>query len=100
MTELILLLLVLVVANLPWFSNRLFYLIPLRRRYKGIGWCLLELLILYFVMGVVAFYTEQSTMGQVARQGWQFYAITASLFLVFAFPGFVYRYFWQRTRAG
>ena len=31
------------------------------------------------------------------RTNWEFYAVTGSLFLVFAFPGFVYRYFWQRS---
>jgi NADH:ubiquinone oxidoreductase subunit 2 (subunit N) len=29
-------------------------------------------------------------------QGWEFYATTASLFLTFAFPGFVYRYLARR----
>ena len=84
MTNLILLLLALLV-------------IPLKHRPKSIAWCLLELVVLYFVISAVAFYTEQATMGQVAGQNWEFYAVTASLFLVFAFPGFVYRYFWQRS---
>ncbi|PKO24983.1 MAG: DUF2818 domain-containing protein [Betaproteobacteria bacterium HGW-Betaproteobacteria-8] len=96
MTNFVLLLLAFLVANLPWFSNRLFFLVPLKRRPKSIGWCLLELVVLYFVMGAVAFYTERTTLGQVANQNWEFYAVTASLFIVFAFPGFVYRYFWQR----
>lgn len=96
MADLILLPLALLAANLPWLSERLFYVIPLKQGRKSIGWCLLEVVVLYFVMGAVAFYTEQATVGQVAQQSWQFYAITGSLFLVFAFPGFVYRYFWQR----
>jgi hypothetical protein len=29
-------------------------------------------------------------------QNWEFYAVTACLFLVFAFPGFTYRYLWRR----
>lgn len=97
MTKFSLLLLIFVVANLPWFSNRLFYVIPLKTQPKTLAWCLFELVVLYFVMGAVAFYTERSTMGQVAQQNWEFYAITASLFVVLAFPGFVYKYFWQRS---
>lgn len=97
MTNLVLLLLIFLVANLPWFSNRLFYVIPLKRYPKALAWCLFELVVLYFVMGAVAFYTERATMGQVAEQNWEFHAVTASLFVVLAFPGFVYKYFWQRS---
>lgn len=97
MTNVILLLIAFLVANLPWFSNRLFYVIPLKHQPKAFGWCVLELVVLYFVMGAIAFYTERSTMGQVADQNWEFYAVTGSLFIVFAFPGFVYKYFWQRS---
>ena len=34
--------------------------------------------------------------GQNAPQGWEFYAITGTLFLTLAFPGFVYRYLLRR----
>lgn len=97
MTNTILLLIAFLVANLPWFSNRLFFTIPLKHQPKAFGWCLLELIVLYFIIGAVALYTEYATMGQMAKQNWEFYAITASLFVVFSFPGFVYRYFWQRN---
>ena len=30
--------------------------------------------------------------GQIVAQGWEFYAVTAALFVTLAFPGFVYRY--------
>jgi len=91
----ILLLLALLAANLPWFSERLLYVIPLAKETKAIGWCLLELIVLYFVMGAIGIYAERATMGQVAAQNWEFYAMTACLFIVFAFPGFVYRQFWK-----
>lgn len=96
MIYLILLLLALLAANLPWFSERLFYLIPLKNIPKSFGWCLLELVMLYFAMGAIAFYAEKATMGQTTVQHWEFYAITACLFLVFAFPGFAYRYLWRK----
>ena len=95
MTHLVLVLLALLAANLPWFSERLFYVVPLPRG-KHLGWCLLELVVLYFVVGAIAFYAERASVGQSAPQHWQFYAVTASLFLVFAFPGFVYKYFWKK----
>jgi len=90
----ILLMLAFVAANLPWFSEKLFYVVPLLR--KHFGWHLLEVVVLYFVIGGVSMMVEHKTMGQVAAQHWEFYAVTACLFLVFAFPGFVWRYFWRR----
>ena len=96
MTYLILLLLALVLANSPWFSPRLFFIIPVKQQLKHAGWCLLELVVLYFVMGLIARYAESVTMGQVAPQKWEFYATTACVFLVFSFPGFIYRFLWQR----
>jgi hypothetical protein len=30
--------------------------------------------------------------GEIYHQDWVFYAVTISLFLVFALPGFIYRY--------
>ena len=94
-TNTVLLFLALVAANLPWFSNRLFYIIPVKYQPKSVAWCLLELVVLYFIVGAVAFYTEHATYGQTAPQKWEFYTVTACLFLVFAFPGFVYRQFWK-----
>ena len=95
MTNFILLLLALVLANSPWFSERLFFLIPLKKQPKNVAWCLLELATLYFILGFIIRYAEHARMGQVAPQKWEFYAITACLFLVLAFPGFIYRFFWK-----
>jgi hypothetical protein len=90
-----LLLLALLAANLPWFSERLFFLVPLKAG-KHIGWNVLELVVLYFLLGAVAHLAESKTLGQGAAQHWEFYAVTACLFLVFAAPGFVYRYLWRK----
>lgn len=91
----ILLLLALLAANLPWFSERLFYVISLKNG-KHAGWRLLELVVLYFALGGIARLAEGKTQGQVAIQHWEFYAVTACLFLVFTVPGFVYRYLWRK----
>ncbi|BBB67332.1 hypothetical protein UNDYM_3079 [Undibacterium sp. YM2] len=58
---------------------------------KSLWLRLLELIILYFCVGGIAFVLE-SAAGNRFPQGWEFYAINACLFLVLAFPGFVYRY--------
>jgi uncharacterized protein YjeT (DUF2065 family) len=56
---------------------------------------LIELLVFYFAVGGLALVLE-GRVGQVAPQGWEFYAVTAALFLTLAFPGFVYRYLLRR----
>jgi hypothetical protein len=83
-------------ANFPWFSNRLFFLLPVKNQPKNVALCLFELMTLYFVFGFIVRYAEQSKMGQVTHQKWEFYAITACFFLVLAFPGFIYRFFWKK----
>lgn len=96
MTNLILLLLALVFANAPWFSERLFFLFPIKHQPKSVAWSLFELVTLYFILGLIIRYAEYSKMGQVSPQKWEFYAITVCLFLVLAFPGFIYRFFWRK----
>ncbi|GBU15663.1 hypothetical protein AwPolaro_10410 [Polaromonas sp.] len=81
-------------ANLPFISNRLLVFYPLKTG-KNLPVRLCELLLCYFVVGGVGFYLEHRN-GQIAPQGWEFYAITGTLFLTFAFPGFTYRYLFKR----
>lgn len=84
-------LLALFCANLTFFNERLFAVIPTRWAVKP-TWCrLLEFLALYLFVGVVARLME-SLIGSVFVQGWEFYAVTGCLFMVFAYPGFVLRY--------
>ncbi len=90
----VLLLLAVLAANLPFANQRLLLVGPLRPA-KSLAWRLLELVLLYFVVGGVGLMLEQHA-GQIAPQGWEFYAITATMFLTLAFPGFVYRYLRQR----
>jgi hypothetical protein len=49
------------------------------------------LVVLYLIAGALGLLLEQRA-GQIAPQTWEFYAITVTLFLTIAFPGFVYRY--------
>ena len=79
-----------VAANLPFLSQRLMLVVPLRT-HKSLGLRLLELLAYYLLVGALGLLLERN-MGRIAPQGWEFYAITASLFMTLAFPGFVWRY--------
>ncbi|MBI3532564.1 MAG: hypothetical protein CK604_05560 [Curvibacter sp. PD_MW3] len=81
-------------ANLPFINQRLLAVVPLQAP-KGLPVRLLELVFCYLLVGGMALLLEQRA-GQIAPQGWEFYAITATLFLTLAFPGFVYRYLYKR----
>lgn len=84
----------LLAANLPFFADRLLFVVPLPRG-KHPGWHLLELVVLYFAVGGLGILLEQQ-MAPRHPQNWEFYAVTACLFLVLAFPGFTYRYLWRQ----
>jgi len=60
---------------------------------------LLELCTLYALVGSLGFALE-ANLGSRFAQGWAFYAVSASLFLVMAYPGFVARYLFKRRDAG
>lgn len=81
-------------ANLPFISQRLLAVFPLNKP-KTPRLRLLELLIFYAIAGGIGLALEQRA-GQIAPQRWEFYAITATLFVTFAFPGFIYRYLLKR----
>ena len=49
------------------------------------------MLVFYGLTGAVGMSIERS-QGQIAPQSWEFYAITGTMFVTLAFPGFVYRY--------
>ena len=87
------LLVALLAANVPFVSERLLGVFSLKRGKSG--WTrIAELALLYLVAGGLGLLLEQRA-GQIAPQGWEFYAVTAALFLTLAFPGFVWRYLWR-----
>lgn len=88
-------LLAILAANLPFVNERLLGVIPLPKPVKSFWWRLLELFLLYAVVGAIAFMLE-SRIGNRFPQGWEFYAITVCLFIVLAYPGFVFRYLRKR----
>jgi len=84
------LLLAAVLANLPFFNERLFALGP-RQATKAVTWHLLELVLYTAVVTGLGRWLE-SRSGQMAEQGWQFYATLSCVMLTLAFPGFVWRH--------
>jgi len=77
-------------ANTPFVSPRLMGVLA-QSKPKTLVIRLAELVVFYFLAGGLALALE-NRLGQIAPQAWEFYAITATLFVTFAFPGFIYRY--------
>lgn len=77
-------------ANLPFLNQRWLAVGPVHSA-KTLPWRLAELVLMYFLVGSFGLLLEKNA-GQISPQTWEFYAITATLFLTLAFPGFVYRY--------
>ena len=93
--------LALIGANLPFFNERLFAVLPLRRagqvHDKSFWWRLFELFALSLAVGGMGMLLE-ARIGNVFTQAWGFYAVTACLFVVLAFPGFAFRYLRKQHR--
>jgi Na+(H+)/acetate symporter ActP len=86
----------LVAANLPFVNERLFIVGP-RLADKSIWWRLLEVVLMALLTLALGTGIEM-WIGQRHVQSWEFYAAALSLFLTFAFPGFVWRYLRRRPR--
>ncbi len=67
-------------------------MIALKSGKKSAWLCLLEWFVLYLLMGLVALGIEKKFTSEIYPQQWEFYATTLCLFLVFALPGFIYRF--------
>ena len=85
----------LIAANLPFANHRWLVVGPVASPRKPLAGRLAELVLFYLAVGGLALLLERRA-GQIAPQGWEFYAITGTLFLTLAFPGFVYRYLLRR----
>ena len=86
-----------VAANLPFVNQRVLVVGPALVPHKKLLLRLIELVVLYFLVGGLALLLEKG-VGQIAPQGWEFYAVTGAMFIVLAFPGFVFRYLLRRRR--
>jgi Protein of unknown function (DUF2818) len=86
----------LVGANLPFINQRIFVLGP-KRSPKPALWHVIELVVYAAIAGIVGRSLEGS-IGQVAPQRWEFYAIWFSVMVTLAFPGFVWRFLRRNGR--
>lgn len=80
-------------ANAPFLSARLCFVGP--RKDTHPWWRVGELVFAYALFIALGKGVERY-VGQSSPQAWQFYAVSACLFLTMAFPGFVWRYLVRR----
>jgi len=93
MSSTTLILLFLVIANLPWFSERVF-MVYRPKSVKSVMVRLIELVVYYFASLLIAIAAEIQFSGEIFPQQWEFFVTTFCLFLVLAVPGVIYRYQW------
>ena len=88
----VILVLAMIAANLPWFSERFFLVFkPLGGRKRE--WMrLAEWLLMFFLIGGIGLGFERKAQGTIHAQDWEFYVVSICLFIVFAVPGFVFRH--------
>jgi hypothetical protein len=83
----------LVLANVPFFNQRLFLLIPVvsAGRVKPFWFRLVEWLVLYGVgIGIGLFLENQ--IGGIQHKPWEFWVVTLFMFATLSAPGFVWQY--------
>ncbi len=85
-----------VLANLPWlFERRLFLFIDLKR-IKPFWLGLVEWGVYFSLSVLFGYLLEKRVMGTVSPQDWEFWVTVFFMFMIFAFPGFIYRYNFRR----
>ncbi len=95
MTQWILILITITMANLPWMFDNFLFIKKFPSQKKPFFWALFEVVILYFVNGSIALLTELKVIGHIQTQAWEFYVVTFFLFIVFSFPGFIFKKLWK-----
>ena len=78
------------------FSLYNYFLIFFKKPKKNMFLVLVELILYYFIFGGVLLLVEKQVIGNTHNQEWEFYAITFCLFIVFSFPGFIYKIIWKK----
>ncbi|OZI79403.1 MULTISPECIES: DUF2818 family protein [Bordetella] len=88
--------LALVSANLPFLTERVLAVLPWKGGAAKPFWLRMLELLLYYALVIALGFAFEAALGNSFSQGWEFYAITLSLYLVLGYPGFVYRYLFKR----
>ena len=71
-------------ANIPWFFNNFFIFFKLSK-VKTIPLIFLEIIGYYFFIGIFVTFIEKQIIGNFHSQGWEFYVITFSIFMLFMY---------------
>jgi len=84
-------------ANLPFLTEKVLGVLSWKqgRQVKPVWLRLVELLFYYAIVLSLGFAFE-AALGNLFVQKWEFYAITFSLFIVLAYPGYIFRYLFKR----
>ncbi len=85
------LLLAMIAANLPFLSAKFFFVFSIAPK-KSFWLTLAEFIVYFFLIGILARFLEIQNYGAVYKQSPHFYIINLILFLIFAFPGFIFRH--------
>ncbi len=82
------LLLCLLLANLPWVTRRLFFVVSLSRKTFVIR--TLEWAVYAFIALMAGWGLEYQLTGSIQAQDWEFYVSTLFMFMIMSFPGLIY----------
>jgi hypothetical protein len=85
-----------VLANWPFLTERRFVFFGATA--KPFSFRLFEMLVSYGLLLGFGWLLEAS-VGRLQSQTWNFYAITVLLFVLMAYPGYVWRFLRRRPRA-
>ena len=88
----LLILVALICANLPWFSNKYFFFISPKGGKKTSFPFVIEWLLMYFLVALIAVLVELKVQGIIHPKTPEFFAVTLCLFAVFALPGLIYKF--------
>lgn len=86
----------LILANLPFVTNRFLAIFPMRKGKPA--WMIIPEWLLCLCLAAVLGMLLERRLGLVTPQHWQFYVANVCLFILFSFPGFVSRFLWRPVR--
>ncbi len=94
--SIVLIIVALALANLPWFSSRFLCCWSLSRGMKPLWMRILEWFLYYLLVALLSVYIEIQSLGEVYDKGWEFYCVVSFMYLILAFPGICYRHLYRR----
>jgi hypothetical protein len=92
MIIILILVLMIFLANLPWLTKNFLIFFEIK---KNLLIIFLEILLYFLIFRFIAYFLEISSFGNAHDQGWQFYAALLALFFVASSPGFVVKVLWK-----